>query len=140
MSEESTTADLVELTRHAIDIWRRHDLDGVMGFFVAEAVFDLSDMAMGTFEGAAAIRIFLADWLGTWGDHLAELEEIVDLSHGAVFVRAREVVRLSGSDGRVEQRRGWVYAWVDRKIETFTGYLDVDNARAAAERLAEERR
>jgi ketosteroid isomerase-like protein len=137
MSDESATPELTELTRQAVDAWMRHDLDSVMGFFASEAVFDMSDVGLGTFE-AVAIRGFLEDWAGTWGDYLAEIEEIVDLGHGVVFVCAREVARLSGSDSEVEQHRGWVHVWVDRKLEAFIGYLDPDKARAAAERLAEE--
>src|SRR2546425_5217239 len=139
MAYDSMRHGLVELRRLGFDAWRRHDLDAVLGFFAPEAVYDLSDLAMGTFVGAAAIRGFLADWSGTWGDHLAEIEEIVDLSHGVVFVHAREVARLAGSDGQVEQHRGWVYVCVDRMVVRFTAYLDIHEARAAAERLAQER-
>ena len=110
-----------------------------MRFFSADAVVDMSDMALGTFEGAAAIRGFLEDWWGTWGDHLVEDEEMVDLGHGVVYTHAREAGRLVGSDGYVEQHRGWVFVWVNRMIERLTAYLDIDDARAAAERIAEER-
>jgi ketosteroid isomerase-like protein len=139
MPEEPTTPDPVELTRQAEDAWSRHDLDALMGFYAYDAVFDLSDLGIGTFEGAAAIRGFLEDWLGTWGDHLIEIEEMVDLGHGVVFACAREAGRLVGSDGQVEQHRGWVFVWVDRMVERFTAYLDIDDARAAAERLAESK-
>ena len=139
MSEESTTLDLVELMRHAFDAGSRHDLDALMRFFSAEAVVDMSDMALGTFEGAGQIRGFLEDWWGTWGDHLVEAEGIVDLGHGVMYAHAREVGRLMDSDGYVEQHRGWVFVWVDRMIERFTAYLDIDEAHAAAERLAKER-
>ena len=139
MPEESTTPDPVELTRHAIGVASRHDLDALMGLFAPDAVFDLSDLGIGTFEGEAGIRGFLEDWWGTWGDHLIELEEIVDLGHGVVFSPVREDGRLAGSDRHVEQRRGWVILWVQGMIERFTAYLDIDEGRAAAERLAEER-
>ena len=76
---------------------------------------------------------------GTWGDHLIEVEELVDLGHGVVFLRVREDGRLMGSDGHVEQRRGWVVLWVQGMIERFAAYLDIDEARAATERLAEGR-
>jgi ketosteroid isomerase-like protein len=139
MSEESTTPDRAELTRQAFDAGNRHDLDALMGFFAPDAVSDLSDLGLGTFEGAAAIRGFLEDWWGTWGDHVVEFEEIVELSHGVVFAHAREVGRLVGSDRHVEQHRGWVFVWVDRTVERLTAYIDIDEARAAAERLAQER-
>jgi ketosteroid isomerase-like protein len=139
MSEESTTPDLVELTRDVTGVANRHDLDAAMSFFAADAVMDMSDLGIGTFEGAVAIRSFVEDWWETWGDHLIELEELVDLGHGVVFSRVREDGRLMGSDGHVEQRRGWVLVWVQDMIERYAIYLNIDEARAAAERLAEER-
>jgi ketosteroid isomerase-like protein len=138
MSEESTTPDLVELTRRAWKAANRHDLDMLMSFYGPDVVWDLSDVGLGTFEGVAAIGGFVEDWWGTWGDHLIEVEEIVDLGHGVVFSSVREDGRLMGSDGHVEQRRGWLFLWVEGIVEQARGYLDIDKARAAAERLAEE--
>jgi ketosteroid isomerase-like protein len=68
-----------------------------------------------------------------------EVEECVDLGHGVVFARVWEDGRVSGSDGHVEQRRGWVLVWVEGKIARAAAYLEVDEARAAAKRLAESR-
>jgi ketosteroid isomerase-like protein len=139
MPDESATPDLVELTRGAFDAASRNDVDALVSFYAAHAVMDLSDAAIGTFEGVAAIRTFLEDWWGTWGDHLIEAEEIVDLGHGVVFVRVREDARLVGSDRHVEQRPGMVFLWRQGMIERHTAYFDIDEARAAAERLAEAR-
>jgi ketosteroid isomerase-like protein len=115
----------------------RHDLDRVIGAYAPDAVWDLSDTGIGTFEGVAAIASFIEDWWQTWADHLIEVEEILDLGHGVVFSALREDGRLAGSDGHVEQRRGWVFLWTHGTIERQTGYLDIEVARAAAERLAE---
>jgi ketosteroid isomerase-like protein len=139
MSDEPAPPDPVALTRRALEAANSHDLDGVMSFYAPDAVWDLSDAGLGTFEGAAAIRSFIEEWWKTWGDHLIEVEEIVDLGHGVVFSPLREDGRLVGSDSHVEQRRGWVYLWGDGMVERQTAYLDVDDARAAAERLAESR-
>jgi hypothetical protein len=43
------------------------------------------------------------------------------------------------SAGRIEQRRAWCLLWVNDLISFVTVYLDPDQARAAAERLAAER-
>ena len=139
MPEESTTADLVERTRRAFELASSHDLDALMGFYAPNAVLDLSDAGIGTFEGAAAVRGFFEDWWGTWGDHLVEVEKIVGLGHGVVYSPFREDGRLVGSDAHVEHRRGMVFLWVQDMIERQTVYLEIDEARAAAERLAEER-
>ena len=139
MAEESTPPDVVELTRRGFEAANRHDLDALMGFFASEAVYDLSDLGLGIFEGRAAIRRFVEDWWGTWGDHLIDLEELLDLGCGVVFTAIREDGRLRGSDGHVEQRRGWIFVWAWGMIDRFTAYLDIDEGRAGAEHLAEER-
>jgi hypothetical protein len=139
MSEQSTTPDLVELTRNALEAGSRHDIDAVVGFYAPNAVWDLSNLGIGTFEGEAAIRSFVEEWWGTWGEHTIEEGEIVDLGNGVVLFSVREEGRLVGSDSHVEQRRMGVFVWVKGIIERHTTYTDIDEARAAAERLAEER-
>ena len=139
MPEESTTPDPVALTRQSFEAGRRHDIDAVMGFYAPNAVWDMSDVGIGIFKGVAAIRSFVEDWWGTWGDHTMEVEEIVHLGHGVVLLSVREDGRLVGSDGHVEQRRVGVLVWVRGVIERNATYADINEARAAAERLAEER-
>ncbi len=70
---------------------------------------------------------------------MIEVEEVSDLGNGVLFSCVREDRRLPNSEGHVEQRRGWITLWAGHKIERVTIYLDVDGARAAAERLAGER-
>jgi ketosteroid isomerase-like protein len=137
---ESTTPDLVGMTRRLFEAGSRDDIDALMGFYAPNAVWDMSNVGIGTFKGVAAIRSFVEDWLGTWGDHKIEVEEIVDLGRGVVLSSLREEGRLVGSDGHVEQRRVGVSVWVRGVIERSTTFADIDEARAAAERLAEERR
>jgi ketosteroid isomerase-like protein len=139
MADESTIPDLVGLTRAAWEAVSRHDLDALMGFYASDAVFDLSDVGIGTFEGVAAIGSFIGDWWGTWGDHLIEVEQVVDLGYGVVFTAVREDGRPAGSDRHVEQRMRWVFLWIEGMIARATAYLDIDEARAAAERLAGSR-
>jgi ketosteroid isomerase-like protein len=139
MSEESTTPDLVELTRRVYEATSRHDIDAVMGFYAPTAIWDASNVGIGTFEGVAAIESFVKEWWGTWGEHTLEVEEVVDLGHGVVLASLREDGRLVGSDGHVEQQRVSVFVWMQGIIERQTAYFDIDEARVAAERLAEER-
>jgi ketosteroid isomerase-like protein len=140
MSEESTTPDLVELTREVYRVASQQDLDGLMSFFAPHAVWDLSNPGIGVFEGVAAIAEFFKDWWATWEDHHHEVQEIHDLGGGVVFAVVREDGQLLGSDSYVEQQGGWVSLWVAGLIERVTGYLDIDEGRAAAGRVAETRR
>jgi ketosteroid isomerase-like protein len=139
MSEDPTAPGVIELTRQAFEAGSRHDLDAILGFHVPDAVWDLSDLALGTFDGVTAIRGFVEDWFATWQDLVLEAEEIVDLGHGVVFAPVLEEGHPTGGGGHVEQQRGWVTLWVKGKIARIVIYLDIDEARAAAERLAGER-
>jgi hypothetical protein len=47
MTEESTTPDLVELSRRQFAAGNRHDADAVLSNCVPDAVWDLSDAGMG---------------------------------------------------------------------------------------------
>ena len=139
MAEESSTARLVDLVGRSREAALRHDIDALMAFYAPDAVWDASDMGFGIFEGLGAIRGFFDDWWSTWEDHHQEVRESRYLGHGVVFAAIREDARLAGGEGRVDQVLGWVAQWADELIVRVAIYLDVDEARAAAERLAEER-
>ena len=138
MSEESTTPDLAELARRAVEAASRHDLDGVMSFFAPEAVLDRSALGHEVCEGEAAICSFLAGWWAMFADHVIEPEENAGLGHGVLLSQVRELGRLAWSDRRVDQRWHTTSVWLAGKIAHYAIYTDYDEARAAAERSAEE--
>ena len=137
MSEESTTHDLVELMGRTFEAANRRDLDAVAGSFAEDAIFD-GRAAGALFEGRAAIRRFLEDWFGAYEELEVGLEEVRDLGNGVVFAVVIQNGRPAGSAGHLRQREGWVFVWVRGLIARLTAY-DIDEARAAAERLAESR-
>jgi ketosteroid isomerase-like protein len=139
MREESTTLDLVRLARQGYEAMSRGDVDAVMSLFAAEAVYDGSAAGIGTFESAEAVRGFVEDWRRSWEDYRYEEEELLDLGHGVVLSVVRESGRLVGGKGHVEQRAAHVTTWTNGKIERFTHYPDLDEGRAAAERLVDAR-
>jgi hypothetical protein len=55
-----------------------------------------------------------------------------------VFAAVIQDGRLVGSAGRIRQREGWVFVWVGGSIARIAVY-EVDQGRATAEQLAEER-
>jgi ketosteroid isomerase-like protein len=138
MSEESTTPDLVELTRRFFEAANRRDFDAVLSIFAADALWETPPLGT-SFEGVAAIRGFFEDWTTAYDEHEFEPEEILDLGHGVVFAVARQDARPVGSTGCVQTRAVFISEWVERMIVRVTVYYDIDEARAAAERLAEER-
>jgi ketosteroid isomerase-like protein len=137
MSAESTTPDLVERVRRQAEAANRRDIDAVMTSFAVDAVFE--GRALGDiFEGQAAIRAFVEGWFGMYEELEYKLEEVHDLGNGVVFAVVFQEARPVGIAGHVRQREGWVYVWVEDLIARLT-ISDIDEARVAAERLADER-
>src|ERR1700732_2569954 len=96
-------------------------------------------LGMGVFEGQAAARGFIEDWWGSYEEYEFEAEETLDLGNGVGFRVLIQKGRPVGSSGEVELRYAAVSVWEDGKIVAITNYNDIDEARAAAERLAAER-
>ena len=139
MYEESRTSDLVELMGRAFEAANRRDLDAVASSFAEDATFDGRGVG-GPFEGRAAIRSLLEDWFGAYEELEFGLEEVRDLGNGVVFavVVQEGVPAGSAGHGHFRQREGWVFLW-ERGLIARLSTHDIDEARAAAERLAEER-
>jgi len=89
-------------------------------------------------EGRAAIRSMLEEWFATYEELEFGLEEVSHLGAGVVFAVVIQDGPLAGSAGHIRQREGWVYLCVGGSIARLKTH-DVDEGRAAAERLAEER-
>jgi ketosteroid isomerase-like protein len=139
MSDESTTPDLVKLTRRMLEAANRRDLDAMMSFYAPDAVWETLSLGI-SFEGVAAIRGFLEDWLGAYEEHEVEPGEILELGNGVVFVVARLTARPGSAGTGLMRRRPVACIWVAGLVARVTAYADsVDEGREAAERLAEER-
>jgi ketosteroid isomerase-like protein len=137
MSAESTTPDLVELTRRSIEA--AEDIEAALSFYAPDAVWDASPWGMGVFEGQTAVRGFFEDWRSSYSDMEWKAEEIRDLGNGLTFAVILQKAHVVGSSGSVQLRYASVAEWIDGLIVRNTTYTDIDEARAAAERLAEER-
>ncbi len=140
MSEESTAPVLDELFRSLIEAYNRADLEAIGRLFAPEGVLDLSDRGVGVFEGRDAICGFLADYFGSFDDLTYGPEEFLDLGRGITFAVVRQDARPAGVTGWVATREGWVGEWVGAMVMHGSTHADVEGSRAAAERLAEERR
>ncbi len=141
MSEESTTPDLAELTRLVFEAVNQRDIDTVMSFFAPHAVLDGRLVGGFLYEGRAAIRGFLDEWFGSYAELRMEVEEFVVFDDGVVLAVVNQEGRPVGVDGQVHQREGWAIHWsADGLLVRLTTHTDIDEARAAAERLAESRR
>jgi ketosteroid isomerase-like protein len=139
MSEESTTPDLVKLSRRFVDAANRRDVEALMSFFAPDAVWEALGPGDERLSGPTAIRGMLEDWFGPYEQYEVEVEELLDLGYGVVCMLAAHKGRLIGSSAFVQWRQGFVTLYDGDLIERVTSFPDVDQARAAADRLAEER-
>ncbi len=138
MSEEPTDPGPLELTVQLVEAFARGDVDTIEGFGAEDVV--LQTMALGLrFEGPEAIRSFIEDWLGSFADLAFELLEVRHLAHGVVFALLRQSGSPLGVVGSMGQEEAWVIVWHHGQIKQLASYLDVEEARGAAERLARER-
>ena len=110
-----------------------------MSLYAHDAVFDMSPVGTGAFEGHGAIRGRYEDWLGSYEAFELEFQQVRDLGQGVAFGVLLQRGRLPGSASSIEVRYAVVAAWADGLTERGIGYSDIGDARAGAERLAEER-
>jgi ketosteroid isomerase-like protein len=137
MPEESATPDLVELATRVREAVNRRDFDAVESFYAPDAV--VHGVEAGTFEGAPAIRRLFEDMAGSYEEFRGEAEELVDLGNGVTFGVFVLTCRPVGSSGEFRFRWASVATWTDSVIEREMRDVDIDEARAAAERLVQER-
>jgi ketosteroid isomerase-like protein len=145
MPEESATPDLEETLRRGVEAFNRRDFDAFLAAWAPDAVWELSSVRMGVFEmstptGHAAIQKVVEEYPGAFDDFQTAIEEAHDLGNGVTIAVIAERARPPGSSGFLERRYGLVATWRDGRIARAKNYLDIDEARAAAERLAEERK
>ena len=112
-----------------------------MSYGSPDIVLDTAGYGMGTFKGREAAIGFFKDWRSAFEDLTIEADEILELGHGVVLTLYHQEGRPIGASSYVRVRSAMVMLWVDGVIVRNTVYpeSDIDEARAAAERLAEER-
>jgi ketosteroid isomerase-like protein len=138
MPEESTTPDLDELNRRYVEAWNRRDVEAVMSSFAPDAECEATGVAEHV-RGLTAIRGHVEDLLRPYEEYQVRLEEFVDLGNGVSFSVTLHRGRLVGGSGVVQMRFGAVVLREGGRIMRVRTSSDIDEARAAAERLAQER-
>jgi hypothetical protein len=139
MPEESRTSDMLAAYRRAIEAFARDEIGGAMWMFRPDGVLDMSPLGIGVFEGREAARGCWEDVRSSYEDFEQVIEEMRDLGNGVGFGVVASRGRLPGSAGWVELRYANVWIWREGLTERITYYTDINDARATAERLAEER-
>jgi ketosteroid isomerase-like protein len=140
MSGGSATSDLVELTRRSFACAKVGDWDGVLSFYGPDTDWDMSPGGLRKYDGPAALRRFFVEWTGSYKEWDIELEEVHDLGDGMILAVALTRGRPSRRTGWVELRFAMIAKWIGGRVARITSYTDIEEARAAATRIVQERR
>ncbi len=131
--------DVLERARGFCASIERRDFDAALSFFGPDPVWDMSGVGLGPSKGRGQIRDLLEDWSLAYDEWRIAFDEFLDLGDEVVFAIVTERGRLAGSSAHLHLRYAVVAVFEDRKLAKVSAYKDVDEARAAAERPAEER-
>jgi ketosteroid isomerase-like protein len=135
MAEESTRPDAVEGILSALGT-DGMDVAGFVRFFAPDAVFLTG---VGRFEGRDAIRRYCEDFNSAYDTLSWAPAEVHDLGHGVAWFTAVLAGRLRATSPEVHLRFAVVVTHAGGVVSQWTDYVTIDEARAAAERLAKER-
>ncbi|HTY95530.1 MAG TPA: nuclear transport factor 2 family protein [Solirubrobacteraceae bacterium] len=137
MPGDATAPDTVELARELLETGHRGEWDRAMEFFSPRAVWVAID-AIEAFEGPA-MRDFWIEWYSAYEDVHIEIVDLVDLGGGLVMAVIHQSGRFGDAPTRITQDATLLYEWSSGLVDRVTSYARPDEARAAAERLLEER-
>jgi ketosteroid isomerase-like protein len=127
------------LLREHIEAATSRDFGAAVGVFAQGAVWDRSPVGQEVIEGRDAIRAFIEDWNAVFDDYVLGLEEFHDLGGGVTFVLMSQRGRPRTGGGFVEEPYAAVVLWEDGLIARVAVYPQLDDARAAAERIVRSR-
>jgi ketosteroid isomerase-like protein len=143
MPEQSTTPDFEETIRRASEAFNRRDFDAALSIYTPDVVWEFTSLGLGALEGPLigqeGMRKFLEDLTEAFEDLEWQSEDVHDLGGGVTFGVLVTRSRPHSSNAFVETRIGVVAIWREGRVARVTSYQDFDEARAAAERLAQER-
>jgi ketosteroid isomerase-like protein len=139
MPEHSASPDLAALARLQVEALNRRDFDALLPYVAPGVVYDTTPSGFGLYEGIDSVREFVEGYWKLFDELSFVLEEFVDLGNGVTFAVNRQHAVPAGSSAPVQAREAHVAEWKDGLVVRITVYIDIDEARAAAGRLAKER-
>jgi uncharacterized protein (TIGR02246 family) len=136
MVDEGASPDLAEIMRQLAGAASRGDADDWADSFARDAVFLTG---VGRFEGRDAIRGYVEDFWRSYDEQSFAPDEVHDLGNGVAWFSAVVTPRLRGASAEVHLRFAVAVTHADGVLSRWTDYVTIEEARAAAERLAKER-
>jgi ketosteroid isomerase-like protein len=137
MAGKRDTSSNALITRRAFEHVKRRDWDSVLSLAASDAVWDMTPVGLGTFQGHHQVRQMWEEWSGAYEEWDINVDLVDDLGNGVVLVVNHQRGRLVGSSGHVHARGAFLFRWTDGRIARVTIFPDADEGHAAAQRVAE---
>src|ERR1700730_4394860 len=113
MAGEGDASPDTLLTLRAFEHVKRRDWDSVLSLTASDAVWDMTPVGLGTYQGHKRARQLWEEWSGAYEEWDINVEEIEDLGNGVVLVVNHQQGRLVGSSGRVHARGTFLFRRID---------------------------
>jgi ketosteroid isomerase-like protein len=134
--EVPSNPDPAELARLQVDAVNRRDFDALLAYADPDLVYDTTPSGFGVYQGISAIREFVEGYWAAFDELRFEVEEFTDLGNGVTLTVNRQEGVPAGSTAAVQSREAHVTEWDEGRAVRITVFIDVDEARASAERIA----
>jgi ketosteroid isomerase-like protein len=142
MSEESTTPDPLECVQRFSDAWNRRDVDAFLSLLAPDVVYRPITTWPEPQErrGRDDVRsFFIDDSQDAWTDDFTSKPEAIRMHGDAVIALLRFTGHARASGVEIGGGVFQVYRFRHGQIAQIEDFTDLAEARASAERLAEER-
>lgn len=126
MAGTAGATDNVAIVRAFIAAWSRLDVDELVGYFAADGIYH--NMPIAPVQGHAALRQFIAGFVGGWSEPAWEVRNIV--GSGNVVI-AERVDRMHVGGKPVALPCCGVFELADGKIAAWRDYFDMATYTAA---------
>ena len=135
MADPSETAGIAELARRGYAIFSEEGIDAwIDRFTAADFVWDLEPLGLGVYEGRAAYREFVEDWISSYESWSLALEEVHEVGSDFTVATVVQHGRPHGSDQSVEFRWVQLSIWEGNRVRRAINFASVEEATEAASR------
>ena len=124
------------ITLRVFEYVKRRDWESVLSLAASDALWDMTPVGLGTFQGHQQVRQMWEEWSGAYEEWEINVDQVEDLGNGVVLVVNHQQGRLAGSSGHVHARGAFLFRWIDGRIAQATIFPDADEGHAAAQRVA----
>jgi ketosteroid isomerase-like protein len=121
----------VEIVRACFEAWRAGDFERSLSYYAEDTVWQTGSVDSAVYRGRAGVARAMKEWVGTFTDYWAEVEDLIDAGDVVVLLfREGGTGRTSGV--RVEEEGALVFTLRDGQIVSGCGYTDrAEGLRAA---------